>query len=316
MSTCILCPEAHRVRVDAVKLGSVVFCPQCFTPFHAQNPIEFTVYARPTKGKARPSRDDDDDDDDDEEDEKPPKKTKAGGAKKKQDEEDEKPRGKKAARKKDDEDEDEEDEDEDDEEEEEEEEEEEPIQWTKTKRQVNVADKGLAVIVSGWYMILAFTWLAAICVDIHQLKDALGDWRSQAWFLFQWIALPLGYLALAVLLIGLVISLGGPPKLEGKGVIMAALLMGVLVFVLGVVMLLTQMGVFSIGADPVRYRNMMQLLVIIAVLCFTLTMVCLMGYLAKLLVFMRMNMESTQPTFSAAFIMLSLIAMVAATALR
>lgn len=307
MKIDILCPEGHVVSVDAGRLGSTVLCPHCYAHFVASVPITTSLHARAEKGKARPSRDDDDDDDDDDEDddddddEPPRKKSKASPTKKPaRKAEEEKSRGGKPARSRAKEEDDDDDEDDD-----EEVEEEEPIQWTKTKRQLNICNSGLVFMLVACYMICTFAALTGLSITIYQLDDLLGDMRSDAWFLFRWVAIPLLYLTTITLMVGMFISLAVPPKAEARGPLIAGLVAALVVLLLGVVILLTLLDTFSL--DPLRLERMMQLLVGGSIVFFIICLLSAMGYVSKLLIFMRMHLEKSVPPTTMGFVLLALV---------
>lgn len=320
MIICIACPEGHPVHLAAGRFDGEVLCPRCLTSFFASAGFAPSSNAKPEKGKARRPRDEDDDD---EEDEKPAKKGKPAKGKKgkdaeekpaqkskstktKKDDDDKKPsaKPKPAKTKKDDE------EDDDDEDEEEEEEEEEEIQWTGRKRQLNLCSKGLALIIAGIYLLVGFVVFSMLSVDYFELvEDQKGEvWRNgPAYYLFYFLAIPLIYLATGTLMVGMFMNLAVPPKVEGKGPLFAGIVFGGLVFLLAVVLLLTLFEV--IVSDPVRYSRLLELVAGASILCFVVCFLATMGYLSKLLTFMRMQMESSQPITSGGFLMMCLAAL-------
>jgi hypothetical protein len=340
MNICILCPLGHSVVIHASKLGGEAICPRCCVPFHAQLHLDTSHNARPEKGKAGSSRDDEEkpqkkkpvfpiakkanedenlqkkaslkpakkkDDEDDKPENKPAVKPGKNKDKNRDEEEDEdeKPRAKKSTRKKD-----EDDEDEDEEEEGEEGEEEEPIYWTLRKRQLNLCSAGLVPMMVACYMLIAVFVFAALGVDIIQLLSSKEDreWSFYGGVLIVYVALPLLYLALTALVVSMFMSLRVPPKAEAKSPIIAGLVFASVVYVLGLVALLTLMGLTT--SDAIRGVRMMQLLVGASVLFFVLAVISLMVYLAKLLKFMKLHLESSQPITNAAFAILCLLAVI------
>ena len=326
MSICIHCPEGHLVLVAASKLGGEVVCPRCLAPFLADANHETARNARAEKGKSRRSRDDDDDEEDDDEDEKPRKKAKPSKAKKVADD-DEKPRKKaksgKAKKENDDEDEEEEDEkpgkgkkskSADDEEEAEPEEEEEPIEWTPRKRQLKICSFGLMVQMIACHLLAAcavFSLLAIIYYEM--LEDFTKDtWKNGlAFYLFYYAAVPFIYLATAAVMTSMVISFAVPAKAEAKAGILSALVFGGLVFFLAFLFILSWSG--GLGADARVQENMIRLLAGGSMFSFALCFVSAMGYMSKLLNFMKMQLEASQPITNGAFVLLALIGLLILT---
>ena len=223
-----------------------------------------------------------------------------------EDEDDDRPRRKKPVRKivDDDEDEDE------DKEEDEEQEDDEPIEWTPRKRQMNLCNVGLIVMTVGLGMIAGFGGLSALSIAIWEVLCDNGkdkDWSSISWLVFQWGALSLMYLGLAALLIGMLINLATPAKVEGRGPLFGAIVCVVLVFVLGLLTLLTWNG--AIVSDPIRMKRMAELLIGASVICAIGGLVSLTGYLAKLMIFIKMHLEKTQPIANVGFAVMCLLVM-------
>jgi hypothetical protein len=309
MSICIPCPQGHSVLINTTRLGGEILCPCCMTSFLAELPLSCDHNARPEKGKAKRSRDDEDDEDD--EDEKPQKKIKA---KRRDDEdededEDEKPQKKakqKSARKPRDEEEEDEDEDDEEDEDEPEEEEEEPIQWTPRKKQLNLCGNALVGLTVVCYMLHGFLFFTILAIAIYQI---VPEYHAEAWLVFKFAAVPLLYLATATLIGNALISLAVPAKAEARTPLLSALVFAGLVFFLGILIILTLLDMMV--SDPLRKERLMGLLLTSSVLCFAIGWISMMGYLSKLLIFMKMHMESSQPITGGAFVLMTFLGILA-----
>jgi hypothetical protein len=286
MTIRILCPEGHPVRIEASKLGGVVVCPQCFTSFLSEPDLAPSWHARKATSKSSRSRDDDDDDDDEDD----------------EDDEDEKPQRKKKAAKEDDDDEEDEDE------EEEEKEPEAPIEWTSRKRQLNACSNGLVAMMVGCYFMAGFAGFAALWIDIFEI-DIFGDKGLWAIWLFFWSTEPLMYLAVAAFTGGMVFNLAVPAKAEGRGALIGGLVFAGVFFFLGLIIVLTLLG--WLLSDPARQENFVRLQVGASIICFILCMVSAQAYLAKLMIFMKMHLESSQPITNFGFVFLCFAGMIA-----
>ncbi len=325
MTLRVACPSGHPVILAADKLGTEVACPHCLTTFRAELEFDPRHHAR-KEDKARRARDDEDDEDDedeDDEDEKPQKKaakkskdadekpqTKAKPRKAKEEddeeEEDEKPRKKKSAGKKEENDE-EEDEDEDDEEEAEEEE---PIVWNARKRQLKMCGIALIVMMVAYCIMMAFSFFLMLILDfgtfgimgyIAEKQKIEGLPLGDVWlWAFGFIAAPFLGLVQLVILVGMVMSLlSVPAKVEGRGSLIGGIVFGGLVFLLAILIALSATGVIS--SDAVRAERMIQLMGGLAGLCFLLSTMSAMAYHGKLLHFMNLRMEASQPVTNTLF---------------
>ena len=304
MSICILCPEGHPVIVAAGKLGGVAACPRCFTSFLVEVDAVAVYHARKEERKSRRSRDDDDDEDDQEE-EKPKKKRPA----KKEDKEEKRPA--KASRAKKDEDEDDEEEDE------EEEEEEEEIKWNSRKRQLNICKTGAVIYMIAYWILVAFFLVTMLALDLfaYGVLSGIGltnsieklDYSIVWLWCFGFIAGPFLALAELALMVGMFFSMAVPPKAEGKGLLLCGLVFGGLVFLNGVLILLAWQQI--IVSDEARAMNMIKLLGGGAALCFLVSIMSAMSYMSKLMIFMRLNMEASQPVTNTMFFFLFYLAM-------
>jgi hypothetical protein len=296
----VVCPEGHPVLVDATRRGAAAICPRCFASFLVEMDGASAWHARKEDSKARQPRDDDDDEEDEEE--RPRRKTTPKKAKQDDEEDDEEtPRRKKQSRKKVDEEE-EEDEDEDEEEDDEEGEPEEPIEWTPRKRQLNICAHGLIAMVVACNLLIAFVFFSSIWIDFYEL-NIFGGARPLAITLFNWISLPLAFLGLTAFVVGMMLNLAAPAKAEAKGALIAAIVFAGLIYVLGLLTLLTMFG--ALFADPDRAKHFVQLLVVGSLVGFILCMVSTMAYLAKLMIFMKLHLDSSQPITNIGFILLA-----------
>jgi hypothetical protein len=317
MSIRVVCPEGHPVVVEACKLGGAVVCPHCYASFPAEMYLTPARHARKAESKSSRSDDEDDEEeerpqkkikakrprDDDEEEERPQKKTKA----KKPKDEEETPKRKNQTRKQEDDDEEDEEEAEEKEEDDDEEaEEERPIEWTARKRQLNVCSNGVLAMTVGVYCLAAFAGFTALWVAFHEM-DLFDGGRPWMVSFFDWLSIPLLYLGIAAFTVGMFLSLRVPAKAEGRGPIIAALIFSGLVFFLG---LLTILGMYgTLSGDEERASRFVQLLVGSSSVCFILFLVSTKAYLAKLMIFMKMHLESSQPITNAGFILLSFVGM-------
>lgn len=279
MTVQVLCPEGHPCNVAETKIGTTVVCPRCFASFLAEVNGGALMHARREERRPRRARDEDDDEDEDEEeedDEPPPRKAKARRARDDDDDEDE------------DEEEDEDDEDEEDE-----------IEWTPRKRQLNVCRIALILMIVCAYLAVAHIVFSGLAFDIGLIW---GDWEVIAWFMFWWISIPLMILQVIGYLISLFISFAVPGKAEARApIISGVVFFGIVIFVT-IFTLLVWAG--ALGFDPDRKSRFLYLLCGIAGLCYAFGLVSLMGYLSKLMVFMRLHLESSQPITSGGFILL------------
>jgi hypothetical protein len=302
MNICISCPEGHPVMLASEKLGQMAACPRCFATFRAELDVGPTVRARKDDRKVRRSRDDDDDEEEEEERPKkklPPKK------------EVKKPIKRRA---RDDDDDDDEDDDEGDEEDEGEQEDE--IEWTGRKRQLNKCGIGLMVMMVAFYMLVAmivFLILPMIWTifdvgnDISD-KSKLVEPKTDDWIVLgAWIIGPMAALAQTTLIIGLFMNFFVPARVEGRSMVLCALIFGGLVYLLGA--LIVSAG--FITSDAERANNMRKLLIGGAGLCFVVSIFSAMAYLAKLMTFMKLHLEASQPITNAGFFFMYFAAMFA-----
>lgn len=311
MSMRVVCPQGHVVLVNASKLGGTAICPQCFASFLVELNRVSPGRARPEGGKSRRPRDDEDDDDDDEEgEERPRKKPSAKKAK----DEDERPSKKAKTKKTKDDDVGEEEEtprrkkkpraeeDETDDDKEEAKEPEEPIEWTPRKRQLNIGSNGLIAMMVGCYLLLAFTVFTSCWIDLYEF-DVFDGGRPWTISLFYFFSVPLLYLGMTAFVVALVFNLAAPAKAGGRGAIISGLVFASLVYLLGLMALLTMLGVFV--ADPARAERFVQLLVGGSVVCFVIFMISTMAYLSKLMIFMRLHLDASQAITNIGFILLA-----------
>jgi hypothetical protein len=303
MSMRVDCPEGHPTLVNASRLGAVAICPRCFASFLVEIDSVPSWHARKQDSKARRARDDDDDDEDVNDEERPRKKTKAKKAKEDdEDNEEEKPRRKSQMRKRMDEDDEDEEDDEKDEDEDEEDEDEgepeEPIEWTPRKRQLNICSHGLIAMMVACFFLIAFTIFTSLWIDIFELFRS--DWALSG---FYWFSLPLAYLGLTAFVVGMAFNLAAPAKAEAKGALIAAIVFAGLIYLLGFLTLLTSLGVLV--SDPARAERFVQLLTGGSLICFVLCMVSTMAYLSKLMVFMKLHLDASQPITNIGFILLA-----------
>ena len=298
MSMCVVCPEGHPVLVDATRRGAAAICPRCLASFLVETDRASAWHARKEDSKARRPRDDDDEDD---EEERPRKKTTPKKAKQDDDEEDEEtPRRKKQLRKKVDDEEDEDEDQEEDEEDEDEDEEEEPeipIEWTSRKRQLNVGSIGLIAMMIGNYCLLA---LAA--VTILALANQMLGAPAVIFVILFWVSLALRFLGITGFVVGAVLNLFAPSKIEGRAMLISTLVFTGLVYVLGLMILLCIKG--YLVADPARGMRFAELLYLGAIICYAAGMLSAATYLSKLMIFMKLHLEKGQPISNMAFILL------------
>jgi hypothetical protein len=301
MSMRVLCPEGHPVLVDATRRGAAAICPRCLASFLVEMDGASAWHARKEDSRARRPRDDDDEED---EEKHPRKKTTPKKAKHEEEEDEETPRRKKQSRKKvdDEEDEDEdqeddEDEDQDEDEEDEKEEQEIPIEWTSRKRQLNVGSIGLIAMMVGNYCLLA---LAAVTI----LTSALGMLVALAvvFDILFWGSLSLRFLGITGFVVGAVLNLFAPSKIEGRAMLISTLVFTGLVYVLALMILLAIKG--YLVADLARGMRFGELLYWGAMICYAAGMLSAATYLSKLMIFMKLHLEKGQPISNMAFILL------------
>jgi hypothetical protein len=327
MTLRVACPAGHPVILAADKLGTDVACPHCLMTFRADTETALRPHAR-KEDKARRARDDEDDDD-----EKPPKKAKtkkdairegeppvkpkkrrASTEDDDEDEEDEKPRKKKSAAKKADDDEDDEDDEEGDAEDEEEEEEE-PIEWTPRKRQLQRCGIGLTIMMVAYCILMGFSFFIMLLLVYYTFEimnyiganskmEGIPLGEASVWLGLT--AAPFLALAQVVLLVALVMSLFSvPAKVEAKGALIAGIVFGGLVFLAGTLILLAHYEV--IVSDVVRSARLIQLMGGGAGLCFFLSTLSAMAYHGKLLHFLNLRLEASQPITNTLFYFLYFI---------
>jgi hypothetical protein len=324
MSLHVHCPEGHEVAVGAAKIGAVAFCPHCYCAFTIKPSIDPWSRARKEESKSRRARDDDDEDDDeededdeeeDEDDDRPRKQAK----KKKdedddEDEQDEKPRKKKAVARDDDDEDEEEEEDEkpkpkpkkakadsDDEDEEEEEE----IEWNPRKRQLQICSHAVMVVLVAMCMLGAFAVFATFAMLFFQLID---DAKTPEFGpgIFRYVCVPLLYLSILSILTAMIMSFASPAKVEGRVGIISALVFGGLVLFQGLLMILNYSEAL---VEASRVERFTQFLAGGSILCFIFATISCMGYLSKLLYFMNLRMESSQPVTSMGFVFMCYLGM-------
>jgi hypothetical protein len=332
----VKCPVGHNVAIAVAKLGETIACPCCFTPFLATLEIDFNAHAK--KEERKPGRTRDDDDDDDDEDDRPQKKTKSR-REEEDEEEDEAPRKKKAARRRDDNEDDEEDDededeaprkkkatrkrdDDDDEDEEDEdddeddddeddgdeddgdEDEEDEIEWTRRKRQLNMCSIGLIILIVATSLLGAFTVFTDLAFSIFLILGGPDFWTPVASFLFFFLAVPCLFLCIIGHMACLFMNLFVPARAEARGPLIGGLVFFGLVAFLSIFIVLTWFGFMM--ADPDRGLRMMRLLNGVTMIFFACGIISTMAYLAKLMIFMRLHLESSKPITNAAFILLFL----------
>lgn len=318
MAIQVFCPQGHLVIVAVERLDGEIACPHCFATFHAEVDSTVQKFARKEERRGRPSDDEDDEDEADEKpkrkakpekekgDEKPKKKPKPRPKDEDEDEEDEKPRKKAAARKKSQKEEEDDDEDEEDGPPEEEEE---PIEWTPRKRRLNMCRIGLYVMMGSYCILMLFTFLFMLVMDFltygigiyigaNDKIEGLPSGEFWTW-LFAYTAAPFGALAQLVLLVGFFLNLMVPPKVEGKGPLIAGIVFGGLVFLAGILILLASNLV--IVSDEARAERLVQLMGIGAALCFIISTMSAMAYHGKLLAFFNLKLEASQPMTNTLF---------------
>lgn len=313
MTLCVSCPDGHRVPVAADKLGRAVACPCCFAVFDAGLDLSAARQARKEEKKARRSRDDDDDDDEDEKPQKKKPKAKAEEPKKKE----AKPAPKKTARKKDDDD-DEEDEEDEEEDGEPEEEEEFEIDWTPRKRQLHLCTIGVNITMGAFGTLLAFTVVVCLWLDWCE-NGVVNDFRltTPVEKIFPavnlaygetatYVVAPFFTLAQVVLMVALFFSLSVPAKAEARSLAISGLVFGFLFFVFGTLVLLAAFQV--VVDDAIRAENMMRLMGGAAGLCFVISLMSMMAFQAKLMMFMNMKLEASQAVTNVGFYFLYLAA--------
>jgi len=151
-------------------------------------------------------------------------------------------------------------------------------------------------------LLIAFLVFTSIWIDIYELNifDRAGPLTIT---LFNWISLPLAFLGLTAFVVGMMLNLAAPAKAEAKGALIAAIVFAGLIYVLGLLALLTMHG--ALVADPARRERFVQMFVGGALVCFILCMVSTMAYLAKLMIFMRLHLDSSQPITNIGFILLA-----------
>jgi hypothetical protein len=241
--------------------------------------------------------DEDDDEDEDDEDEKPKKKTKK--ADDEDDDEDERPKPKKKTSKSSADDDAEDDEDD----EEKDEEDDEPIEWTPRKRQLLVCSYGVVAVMVAIYTLCGFAVFSAFATLFFEIIDPdLGVG------LFQYLCVPLLYLALTSVLTAMIMSFWAPAKVEGKVGIICNLVFSGLVLFQGLLMILNYNELL---VESTRVERFTQFLVGGSIICCILAMISAMGYLSKLLYFMNLRMESSQPVTSMGFVTMCFLGMLA-----
>jgi hypothetical protein len=123
---------------------------------------------------------------------------------------------------------------------------------------------------------------------------------------FAYISAPFFALVQLILLVAMVICLFvTPAKVEAKGILIAGIVFGGLVFLSGILILLSG----SIMSDPVRAERFSQLLGGGAGLCFFFSAMSAMAYHSKLLGFLNMKLEASQPITNTMFYFLYLAVM-------
>jgi hypothetical protein len=304
MIATVRCPLGHAVNIVAEKMRHEVACPQCLTPFLAM--IEFDSAERARKEERKTSRsrkdEDDEEDDDDEDEDEPPRKKKAVRKRDDDDDEDDAPRKKKAARKRDDDDEDDEDEDDDEEDEDEVgDEEEEEIEWTGRKRQLNLCSIGLIILM-----------IATSFLGVYAAFNALGmmvllvlDWTAITFLFIAILAIPSMFFCIIGHIVSLIMNLFIPSRAEARGPIIGGLVFFGILVLLTIFTLLTEFNVLSF--DPDRRKRMLELLYWGSYISFALGLVSTMAYLAKLMIFIKLHLESSKPVTNAGFLLLFLI---------
>lgn len=239
--------------------------------------------------------DEDDDEDEDDEDEKPKKKTKKADDEDDDDDEDERPKPKKKTSKSST--------DDDDEEEDDNEEDDEPIEWTPRKRQLLVCSYGVVAVMVAIYTLCGFAVFSAFATLFFEIIDPdLGVG------LFQYLCVPLLYLALTSVLTAMIMSFWAPAKVEGKVGIICNLVFSGLVLFQGLLMILNYNELL---VESTRVERFTQFLVGGSIICCILAMISAMGYLSKLLYFMNLRMESSQPVTSMGFVTMCFLGMLA-----
>jgi hypothetical protein len=307
MNICISCPEGHPVILAAEKLGQMVACPRCFATFFAELDIGPSIGARKDDRKVRRSRDDDDDDDEDEEEEKPKKKPaamKPGN-----------PPAKKSIKGKSRDEEEDEDEDEEDDDDDDEAGEEEPeIEWTGRKRQLNKCGIGLTIMMVAFYMLVAMIVFLVLPMiwTVFEVGNAIGNSENKLiepkagdWFLLGMIIAPMAVLVQTTLIVGLFFNFFVPARVGARGLVLCALIFGGLVYLLGTGVLLSS----GLKEDAARAANVNKLLGSAAGACFVISIMSAMAYLAKLMTFMKLHLEASQPITNMGFFFLYFAAM-------
>lgn len=248
---------------------------------------------------------------DDDEDKKPQKKTKPRQEKVDDDEEDEKPRKKKPAQKK-------EDDDEEDEDDGEEIEDEEPIEWTPRKRKLHLCGVGLMVMMVAYCILMGYSFLLMLLLDyfawdisvwlgLNPTKfDDIPTGQAATW-LFSFLSAPFMALVQLVLLVGLFFSLAVPPKVEGRGILISGIIFGGLFFLAALLIVLTA-TTSIIVSDAERAARMIKLMGGGAALCFVISLTSAMAYHSKLLGFLNLKLEASQPLTNSLFYLMFLAA--------
>lgn len=306
MTATVTCPQGHLVEIAAERVGCEVACPCCLTPFLAQANFDALARARKEERKARRSRDDEDDEDEDDEDEDETPRKKKVARKEDDEDEDDEPRKKKTARHRKDEDDDEDDEDDDEDEEDDdddvdEDDEEEEIEWTGRKRQLNMCAIGLIILLIGTGMLAVFMTFFDLAMI---LMLALG-WGSIGFFFTAFIAIPALFLGILGYIVGLIVNMFVPARAEARGPIIGGLVFFGIVVLLTIFVLLAYFDV--IMSDPDRRNRMLELLKWGCYICFACGIISTMAYLAKLMIFMKLHLESSQPVTNGGFILLFMI---------
>ena len=328
MTVHLVCPQGHLVQVAVGKLGSVVACPRCCTPFRAELDVGIAQHSR-KEDKRRARDEDDDDEDEDDDDDRPQKKSKSRKAKgdgddrvsekplkrakakkppvddeDEDEEEDEKPRKKKGAPRKT-----EDDEDEDDEDAGPEEEAEEPIEWTPRKKRLNICGIGIMVMMGAYCVLIAFTFFLMLVLDFFTFAfgayigtenkmEGLDVEGASTW-IFAFTTAPFAILVQIVMMVGLFMNLPIPPKAEARSSLIAGIVFGGLVFLSGILILLALFQV--IVSDAARAANLISLMGSGAGLCFLISLMSAMAYHGTLLRFLNLRMEASQPITNTMF---------------
>ena len=172
-----------------------------------------------------------------------------------------------------------------------------------------------------YWILVAFVVIMMLAVDwfTFEVANAIGATESidkppvvkaynYGWVVFfGFITGPFLALAQLVLMVGLFFNMAVPAKAEARGLLICAMVFGALVFVNAIMILLAQQQI--IVSDEARAANMMKLLGGGAAVCFVVSFMSAMAYMSKLMIFMRMNMEASQPVTNTGFFLLFFVAM-------